>query len=242
MKIMQKMRTKAQDHFNHEGVTIAFLGDSVTQGCFEIYKKENNQIETVFDKRGSYEYHLFDMLCTLSPEVTVNIINAGISGDTAPRGAQRVARDVLRHKPDLSVVCYGLNDCGTKETSVEKYTDALRSIFEQVRASDSELIFMTPNMMNTKISPHLTDPDFIRLATDCAKKQNEGYFDAHIEAARALCRESGIPVCDCYAIWKAFYENGVNTTELLANKINHPTREMNRLFAYELLRTMMSEE
>ena len=26
--------------------------------------------------------------------------------------------------------------------------------------------------------------------------------------------------------------------ELLSNKINHPTREMNKLFAYELVRTM----
>lgn len=241
MKIIEKFRRKVQDHFHNEGVTIAFLGDSVTQGCFEIYKKENNQIETVFDKRGSYEHHLFDLLCTLYPEATVNIINAGISGDQATRGAVRVERDVLRHQPDLTVVCYGLNDCSTKDGSIEKYTAALRSIFEQIKATDSELIFMTPNMMNTKISPTLCDPDFIKVATDCAKKQNEGYFDAHIDAARALCREMNVPVCDCYAIWKTMHACGVNTTELLANKINHPTREMNRLFAYELLRTMMSE-
>ena len=242
MKIMEKMAQQAQDHFHNEGVTIAFLGDSVTQGCFEIYKKENNQIETVFDKRGSYEYHLFDMLCTLFPNVTVNIINAGISGDQAPRGLQRLELHVLRHQPDLTVVCYGLNDCGTKDGSSEKYTAALKEIFERIRESGSELIFMTPNMMNTKISPSLTDPDFIKIATACAKKQNEGYFDAHIDAARALCREVGVPVCDCYAIWKSLDRNGVNVTELLANKINYPTREMNRVFAYELLRTMMTEE
>jgi hypothetical protein len=49
-----------------------------------------------------------------------------------------------------------------------------------------------------------------------------------------------VPLCDCYAIWKMLYENGVNTTELLSNKINHPTREMNKLFAYELVRTLFS--
>lgn len=243
MKIIEKIRQKVSDHFHNEGVTIAFLGDSVTQGCFEIYKKTNGQIETIFDKRGSYEHHLFDMLCTLYPELTVNIINAGISGDRAPLGAERIERDVLRHQPDLTVVCYGLNDCGTKETSVERYVTALRTIFEKVRASGSELIFMTPNMMNTEISPHLGgDPEFIKVATDCAKKQNEGYFDAHIEAARALCRELDVPVCDCYAIWRQMHACGVNVTELLANRINHPTREMNRLFAYELLRTMMTED
>ena len=238
MKLIEKMAQKAKDNYNAEGVTVAFLGDSVTQGCFEIYKKENNQIETVFDKRHSYEMHLFDMLCTLFPSVTVNVINAGISGDNAPRGLARVHRDVLRHEPDLTVVCYGLNDCGDDESGIERYTTALKGIFEQIQAAGSEIIFMTPNMMNTAVSPHLTDPDFAAIAAMMAKRQTGGVFDAYIEAARTLCCEMGVPVCDCYALWKKLYEGGVNTTELLANKINHPTREMNKLFAYELVKTM----
>ena len=238
MKIIEKMALKSNDNFNREGVTIAFLGDSVTQGCFEIYKKRNNQIETVFDKRYSYEMGVFDILCTLFPTVTVNIINAGISGDCATRGVLRVERDVLRHEPDLTVVCYGLNDCRANDDSIDVYTDALKKIFEKVISSGSELIFMTPNMMNTGISPHLNDPDFVNLAMQTAEKQNGGVFDAHIEAARALCRDMNVPVCDCYAIWKKLAVCGVNTTELLSNKINHPTREMNKLFSYELVRTM----
>ena len=238
MRIIEKMAAKSNDNYNCEGVTIAFLGDSVTQGCFGIYKEENNRIETVFDKKASYEMGVFDILCTLYPSVTVNIVNAGISGDTAARGARRVERDVLRHEPDLCVVCYGLNDCATDGDSVRRYTDSLREIFRKIRESGSELIFMTPNMMNTEVSPHLTDPDFIALAKQTAIKQNEGFFDAHIDAARELCRELQIPVCDCYAIWKRLWESGVNVTSLLSNHINHPTREMNKAFAYELVKTM----
>ncbi len=242
MRIMETMARKARDHSRYEGVTIAFLGDSVTQGCFEIYKKESNQIETIFDKRHSYEQYVFDILATLFPNVTVNIINAGISGDQAPRGLERLERDVLRHQPDLTVVCYGLNDCGTKEGSVERYVQALAGIFERLRDANCEIIFMTPNMMNTSVSPHLTDPDFIKLAHACAEKQNGGVFDRHIDGARALCHRMRIPVCDCYAIWKRMHQSGVDVTELLANKINHPTREMNQLFAYELVKTMLTEE
>ena len=238
MKIIEKLAAKTADHMNHEGVTVAFLGDSVTQGCFEIYKKENNAIETVFDKRFSYEIGVFDILCMLFPVATVNIINAGISGDSAPRGLLRVERDVLRHEPDLTVVCYGLNDCSKKEGSIEKYVCTLGEIFDKIKASGSELIFMTPNMMNTRVSPHLTDPDFVTLAKRTAELQNGGTFDAHIEAARELCRERGVAVCDCYAIWKKLADSGVDTTELLSNKINHPTREINKLFAYELVKTM----
>lgn len=241
MRIIEKMAKKTADHMNHDGVTIAFLGDSVTQGCFEIYKKENNQVETVFDQRYSYERLVSDILGMLFPMVPVNTINAGISGDTSGRGLDRVERDVLRHEPDLTVVCYGLNDCGSSEGSVEKYTGNLRGIFERVLQSGSELIFMTPNMMNTKISPHLTDPDFLEIAKATAYKQNKGFFDRHMEGAKALCAEMGVPVCDCYAIWKILFASGVDTTELLSNKINHPTRDMNKVFAYELVRTMFSE-
>lgn len=240
MTIIEKMARKTKDLANCEGVTIAFLGDSVTQGCFELYKKGDNDFETVFDQRHSYERSVADFLATLFPECPVNTINAGISGDFSGRGAKRVERDVLRHEPDLTVVCYGLNDCGRSEESVEKYRAHLRSIFEQVLAAGSELIFMTPNMMNTKISPTLAEPVLQEIARDTASKQNEGFFDAHIEAARALCKEMHVPLCDCYAIWKTLFQKGVDTTELLSNKINHPTRQMNKLFAYELVKTMFS--
>ena len=240
MKIFEKMAQKAKDNFHQEGVTIAFLGDSVTQGCFEIYKKENNTIEAIYDKRHSYEQYLYDMMAHLFPTVPVNIINAGISGDNAPHGAKRVAKEVLRHEPDLVVVCYGLNDCRETEAGIPPYIQGLTDIFKQVQDFGCELIFMTPNMMNTTISPHLTDPDYIHIAKACAEKQNSGAFDAHIQAAKNLCAERGIPVCDCYSIWKSLAQNGVNVTELLSNKINHPTREMNYMFAYELIKTMLS--
>jgi len=241
MKIIEKMAAKAKDNYNREGVTIAFLGDSVTQGCFEIYKAENGRIETVFDQKASYETGVFHILCTLFPSVTVNIVNAGISGDTAPHGSLRVEKDVLRHQPDLCVVCYGLNDCSDSEDSLEKYITPLRGIFERLQSEGIEIIFMTPNMMNTTISPHLAHPDFAEVAEKKAALQNGGIFDKHIEAARSLCAEKGVPVCDCYAIWKMLSAGGVNTTELLSNRINHPTPEMHKVFAYELVKTMFEK-
>ena len=239
MKIIEKMAAKAKDNYNLEGVTIALLGDSVTQGCFEIYKNENGVIETVFDKRASYEMGVFDILCLLFPSVPVNIINAGISGDTAAHGLSRLERDVLRHEPDLCVVCYGLNDCAFDGESVARYTESLRRIFEKIAESGSELIFMTPNMMNTRVASSLVDPDFIAIAEQTARKQNEGFFDAHVDAAKALCEEMQVKVCDCYALWKRLSECGADTTSLLANGINHPTREMNKAFAYEIVKTML---
>ncbi|MBQ8213718.1 MAG: SGNH/GDSL hydrolase family protein [Clostridia bacterium] len=241
MKIIQKMVEKLKFNMSCEGVTIAFLGDSVTQGCFEVYRKRNGDIETVFEKNFSYQMTVFDILATLFPTVTVNIVNAGISGDQATRGVLRVDSHVIRHQPDLTVVCYGLNDCSNKKDSVNVYVNALDGIFNKLQACGSEIIFMTPNMMNTRISDHIADEAILKVAEHTAYLQNEGIFDAHIEAAKKLCRLNNIPICDCYALWKKLDSCGVDTTELLSNKINHPTREMNKMFAYELVKTMFEE-
>ena len=81
LKISEKLCEKAKDNFNAPPVTIASLGDSVTQGCFEIRKKGNG-IETVHDKNNAYHAHLSKILALLYPTVPVNIINAGVSGIT----------------------------------------------------------------------------------------------------------------------------------------------------------------
>ena len=44
---------------------------------------------------------------------------------------------------------------------------------------------------------------------------------------------------DVAALVKLMEANGVDTTELMSNFINHPTREMHNLFAFSLVETMM---
>ena len=127
---MKLLAEKAKDNWNARPVTIAFLGDSVTQGCFEIYKKNETEIETVFDKNNAYHTDVAKILAVLFPSVPVNIFNAGISGDNAPHALERMEQDVLCHHPDLTVVCFGLNDCGNGVEKVEQYARALRGIFE----------------------------------------------------------------------------------------------------------------
>lgn len=101
---------------------------------------------------------------------------------------------------------------------------------------------MTPNMMNTSISCHIInsmEPMITEIADTSFKPQTEGIMDSYIEAAKQTASECGVPVCDVYEKWKTLSANGADITELLANKINHPTREMNWLFAYSLVETMM---
>ena len=241
MEIMKKIAAKAKDNMNVGHVTIAFLGDSVTQGCFEIYKKADQSIETIFDKEHGYHTLLNKIFSILYPSVPINIINAGISGDNAPHALERIERDVLCHNPDLTVVCFGLNDCEQGIKGIKTYQDALHGIFKALKNKNTEVIFMTPNMMNTSVSDHIQDEDIKKIAREKMEQQKEGILDAYMEAARQVCREEKVTICDCYAKWKTLYQNGVDITELLSNKVNHPTREMNWLFAVSLLDTMMQQ-
>ena len=242
MEIAQKLFQKSKDNWSAKSITIAFLGDSVTQGCFELYKKNGNEYDTVFDKNSAYHNYVAKILSVLYPTVPVNIINAGVSGSIAPHGLQRLERDVLRHSPDLTVVCFGLNDCGNKAEGLDKYLSALKEIFEKLTEVGSEIIFMTPNMMATRVSERIEEPLFIEIAEKMSKLQNDGVLDMYIEGAKSLCKEKNIPVCDCYAKWKLMSDNGVDITELLSNKINHPTREMNWLFAMALVDMMLCSD
>ncbi len=239
MEIIEKIARKGKDRWKNPTPTIAFLGDSVTQGCFEVYNKNDGNIETVFDKKNAYHKYLDDILTLLFPGAPVNIINAGISGDRAPLGAERLERDVLSHHPDLTVVCYGLNDSSWDIKHISLYTNALDDIFKRLKAAGSEVIFMTPNMKCTAVSCHLKEENMRELAQKTADNQNSGQMDQYIEAARQTAIKNDVMICDVYSKWQRMAELGVDTTDLLSNYINHPKREMNMLFAYSLIETMM---
>ena len=239
MKIIEKIMQKQKNLRDNSAVTLAFLGDSVTQGCFEVYLQQSGEIQTVFDANSSYHRYIAQLLTMLYPSVPVNIINAGISGTTATNGLSRLDRDVLRHDPDLVVVCFGLNDAMSGDDKVCQYVEALEQIFQKLAERNIEVIFMTPNMMCTEVSCCITDDKIRTIAQQVKAVQNGGTLKRYLEAAKAVCAKCRVPVCDCYEKWELLHASGVNITNLLSNQINHPTRQMNWLFAVSLLEQMM---
>ena len=160
-------------------------------------------------------------------------------GDNAVNGATRVKRDVLRFCPDLTVVCFGLNDSCKGMEHIEDYKQSLRSIFQQLKEHGSEVIYMTSNMMNTYVSHYICEPEIVKIAEETKKIQQEGILEQYLIAGKNIAKECDVAVCDVYEKWKILYQKGVDTTEMLANYINHPSREMNWLFAYSLVETMI---
>lgn len=242
MRIVELLKQKQGGLVINKPITIAFLGDSVTQGCFECYLTGPNSLQTVFDYKSAFSTRVREILNLLYPSVQINIINSGISGDSAPVGLWRLERDILSYNPDLAVVSYGLNDSTGGIAKIEDYTTALEGIFVQFKQRGIETIFLTQNYMNTKTSPHLKDELFIRLSKEFAKNvQNSGVLKVYFERAKVVCEKCGVKICDLYPVWEKLEKASVDVTELLANKLNHPVRELHYYIAMKLVETMFFE-
>ena len=240
MDILEKILAKQSDLRANKSITIAFLGDSITQGCFDCYYTRDNHIETVFEYQNAYSTRLRELINVLYPKVQINIINSGISGDTAEGGLERIERDVLRFNPDLVVVSFGLNDCacGLIE-GVENYGNKLRGIFNKITESGAECIYLTECVMNDAVSPHLRDERLVEYAKRFMKIQKDGIPDLYFEKGRQVAKDCEVKICDLYRVWKAMQKAGVEVTELFANKLNHPIREFHYYIAIKLLETML---
>ena len=236
MKIINKILAKNNNLADQP--VIAFLGDSITQGCFELYM-EDNELKPVFRAEDGYVAKVKTLLGLLYPAVPVSIINAGISGQDAKLGLARLERDVLSYKPDLVVVCFGLNDATGGAEYLSAYEAALKEIFTRVKETGAEIIFMTPNTRSDYTDYHHTNEVIERVIRTISQGERDGLLRLFLDSARRIAGEMDIPVCDCHALWELMRNCGVNTNKLLSNEVNHPTKELHWMFAYELVRTML---
>lgn len=96
------------------GTTVLAFGDSVTYG--------------VGAKKGE------DFPALLATETGWNVINAGVSGDTADKGKNRIAGLLAQHQPQLVIIELGGNDFLRRRPAAIVKED-LRQIIEQSLAS-----------------------------------------------------------------------------------------------------------
>ena len=219
MKISEKIFLTQEELAIHGPINVVILGDSVSHGCLV----HNIDYENVYWNR------LKKRLNALRDFVPVNMICASISGTTANASVSRLEKQVLNHDPDMVIVCFGLNDVNG---SLETYLRSLRTIFERCLAAGAEVIFMTPNMMNTYVAED-TPKKWWDYAHKTAEMQMSGKMDQYIFSAIRMAEEMGVTVCDCYSKWKELSKTQ-DVTMLLENRINHPTMEMHNLFADSL--------
>ena len=226
--LLEKM---AQAQKQNQAFNIVAVGDSVTNGSF----RDDKDFECVWHAR------LRRLLNGIFPDLRINMINSGIDGDNAAGVLRRLEEDVLCYRPGLVILCIGLNDI---TAPAEKFLGTVSQIAARVAQSGADLIYLTPNCTVSRVQEEeirkLFGADWaVELAHGLAERQNSGVTDTFFEKAAKSAAAAGAVVCDAYRAWKALSDAGVDTTKLLANGINHPTREMHAVFAALLLETML---
>ncbi len=224
MRIKEKIMMDRDGLQEHGPINIVIFGDSVSHGALDA----GMDYETVYWNRLKQKLNQF------RDYVPVNMICASIGGGTAMDSLPRLEKQVLVHEPDAIIISFGLNDVNLQ---LHDFLNPLREIFKNCVESGSEVIFMTPNMLNDRVAED-THPMLVEYATVTAQMQTNGKMDRYMEEAKALANELGVTVCDCYAKWKELSKTQ-DITLLLCNRINHPNREMHALFADSLYDVLM---
>lgn len=239
MKLLNKLAARTQNAGACAPVTIAFLGDSVTHGCFEVYMDHRGEIGVVYEPDSGYPYRLKRRLDGMYPAGAVSILNAGVSGEGAPQGLARLERDVLSRKPDLVVIAFALNDSMQGDAGLETYRSAMKGMIRGVLDSGAECIVLTPCHMCSYVPSALKDRELIDIAVQASRVQNGGVLSRYVQAAREAAADAGVPVADAYRVWDRMAESGVDTTRLLCNHINHPSRDAHDIFVQALLDVLL---
>ena len=184
MQIKEKIMLDLDGLQEYGPINIVAFGDSVTHGAVNGY----------YDYENVYWNILKRKLNAFRDYMPINVINVSIAGTTAKASLNRIEKQVLIHNPDLIIICFGLNDVNG---SLNDYIEPLRQIFSLSLASGSDVIFMTPNMLNTSVADD-TLPELKNYAAKTAEMQNGGRMDKYIFSAIELAEEMGVCVCDCY--------------------------------------------
>ena len=189
---------------SREPTRIVCFGDSITGRYYHT------------GSRIAYPALVEQGLRRLYPKSKVNVANAGISGNTTPAGLKRMDRDVLRHKPHLVVVMYGMNDvCGNRP---DPFAANLRTIIKRSRDAGAAVLLCTQN--NTYPAGPRRPPE--RLAR-------------YTQIIRDVGTETATPVADCCAAYESIQQRDRIAWVMLMSETIHPNLNGHRVFAQTIV-------
>ena len=77
--------------------------------------------------------------------------------------------------------------------NLDKYIENIRNIVKRLKEANAEVIFLTQNFMNTKVSCHLKDEKLQNCAESMMKIQTEGILKKFQRSGALAAKEAGSP-------------------------------------------------
>ena len=200
-----------------KGDRIVFLGDSITQGGAG---------------PNGYITMLRKMITDKHPDLGIECIGAGISGNKVPDLQKRVERDVIAKKPTIVVIYIGINDVwhGEKDpargTDPQRFAAGLKEVIGKLTASGARVVLCTPTLIGEKKN---------------GANSLDAKLDQYSDISRGLAKELGLPLCD---LRKAFVDyvaaHNLDDAEkgILTGDRVHLNGAGNKLVAETMLRTL----
>lgn len=174
-----------------KGMRIVFAGDSVTDDS-----RSRPEGEGRGNSLGLGYVHMTDAMLTVDyPELFIRCTNRGIGGNTSRDLLARWEEDVTALKPDLVVLCIGINDVWrqfdcTVQTdwavSPEEYRRNLNAMADHTTAP---MVWMTPYYLEPNPADAMRGPGWTNTGLSARRKPPNG------ASLASTCRMPLPPCC-----------------------------------------------
>ncbi len=132
----------------------------------------------------------------------VDIINAGVGGNTTAGGLARMEEDVLSHRPDTVIILFGTNDSvltapNKYKVPVAKYEANLREMVDRSKKAGAQVILGT-------LPPIQPEPYYTRHPKEFYDPQGglEAILQRYRDASVRVAKSMDVPVADINALLK----------------------------------------
>jgi acyl-CoA thioesterase-1 len=188
-------------------LTIACHGHSVPAGYFATPR---------VDTFSAYPHLWHWRLKERFPWAVINVITTAIGGENSEQGASRFIADVLRSRPKLISIDYGLNDRGI---GLARARAAWLHMISAAVETGAKVILLTPTW---------------DVWDDASGSQRSDALLDHANMIRELAAETNVGLADAYAAFERSVTSGSHLSDLLSWP-NHPNRRGHSLVADELM-------
>jgi lysophospholipase L1-like esterase len=197
-----------------EPITFVVSGDSISEGYNASKFTKTPPFQPAFPE-------LTAMQLERSYGSKVTLHNLAVGGWSASQGAADLDR-VLKLRPDLVVIAYGMNDVGRR--APDAFKDVIKGMVDRIKRE-------TPEAEIVLIATMTGNPDWFATPPEM--------FPAYRDALKSL-EGPGVALADLTAVWQRLLRRKRHL-DLTGNGVNHPDDYGHRVYAQTLLGLLVEE-